>query len=195
MLANGAGRIAGGRYNLNAGTDVTMSHAAPIAGGFTIDVANLFVVAGDDFSADAGVVTRTSAQTDIRAADAATVAGRLLGTNILLRAASLDLAATGAIGGAGTANADVQVTGNANLAGQVQGQAIVLRSAGLDVAPTGAIGSAATLTTDVRATGNASVAGQIQGHIVSVRPGWMSRARSAARAPSPTTSRRPATPM
>ena len=42
------GRIAGGRYKLDAGTDVTMSHAAPIGGGFTIDAADLFVFAGGD---------------------------------------------------------------------------------------------------------------------------------------------------
>ena len=54
----GGGTILGGRYNLNAGGDVAMTHAGPVPGGFTFDVTDLFVNAGDDFSAAAGVVDR-----------------------------------------------------------------------------------------------------------------------------------------
>lgn len=163
VLASGAGRITGGRYNFGAGTDVTMSHAAPIAGGLTIDVADLFVVAGDDVIVNAGVVTRTSGQTDVRTADLASVAGSLTGNAILVRSGVLDVAATGAIGTAATATTDVQATGDANVAGQIQGQAIVLRSAALNVAATGAVGGPGTNTNDIAATGTATVAGQVGG--------------------------------
>ncbi|HST35796.1 MAG TPA: hypothetical protein VLK25_04110 [Allosphingosinicella sp.] len=169
VTASGAGKISGGRYNLNAGTDVTMSHAAPAANGITIDAANLFVVAGDDFSAGAGVVTRTTAQTDIRAADQASVAGRIEGNAILVRSAGLDVAATGAIGTAATVTTDVQATGNAVVNGQIQGQAIILRSAGLNVGTNGVIGGAGTNATDILATGAASVGGQIRGNAIVMR--------------------------
>lgn len=105
----GAGRVTGGRLNLVAGDDVTMTHASPVPGGFTVDMTDFFVTAGDDFSAGAGVVTRTSNQTDIRAVDQASVAGRLLGNSILLGSADIDIAASGAIGDAATASVTLLV--------------------------------------------------------------------------------------
>ena len=98
----GTGRIAGGRLNLAADEDVTLSHANPAANAISIDVANLFVTAGDDFTAGIGVVTRASAQTDIRAVDLATVAGRIVGRDIFLGSADIAIADTGAIGDAAT---------------------------------------------------------------------------------------------
>lgn len=180
VLASGAGRMLGGRYNLNAGTDATMSHAAPAANGFTFDVTDLFVVAGDDLGIGAGVVTRTSAQTDMRAADAASVAGRIEGNAILLRAASLDLAGTGAIGTAATVATDAQMTGNANVAGQIQGQAILLRSAALNVGATGVIGGTGTNTNDILATGAAAVAGQVGGRSISLNAASLDQAATGA---------------
>jgi hypothetical protein len=102
VIGSGAGRIAGGRLNLIAGDDVTMTHASPVPGGFTVDMSDFFVTAGDDFSAGAGVVTRASNQTDIRAVDQASVAGRLLGRDVLLGSADIDIAASGGIGDAAT---------------------------------------------------------------------------------------------
>jgi hypothetical protein len=127
VIGAGAGRILGGRYNLAAGEDVTMTHTGPVAGGFTIDVTDLFVIAGDDFSAAAGVVTRTAGQTDIRAADGATIAGRILGPTILIRSSDIDL--TGAVGDAGTQLATLQVnptTQAATLGGGAQGPGYTL---------------------------------------------------------------------
>jgi hypothetical protein len=102
IVAGGNGRITGGRLGLTAGDDVTISHAAPAAGALTVDVANFFVTAGDDFSVGAGAVTRASTQTDIRARDSAVIAGRMIGQQILIASSDIDLPATGAIGDAAT---------------------------------------------------------------------------------------------
>lgn len=182
ILANAsqAGTILGGRYELAAGRDVIFAHANPTPAGFTIDSTELFVVAGRNVTAAAGVVTRTAGQTDIRATGDASIAGRITGANILLRSVGLDVAATGAIGAAGTNNVDVRATGNATIAGQMFGANITLRSAGLDVAVTGAVGTAATVGTDVRATGNASLAGQILGQAIVLRSAGLTIAGTGA---------------
>jgi hypothetical protein len=175
-----AGRIAGGRYTLTAGRDVTFAHTTPSPAGFTIDNNELFVVAGRNFTASAGVVTRTAAQTDIRATGNASIAGRITGASILLRSAGLDVAATGAVGTAATGTTDIAATGNATIAGQILGTNIILRSAGLDVAATGSIGAATTASSDVRATGNANVAGQILGQAIVLRSAALNIAGTGA---------------
>jgi hypothetical protein len=173
ILVNGggAGRIAGGRYELTAGRDVIVSHMTPAPGAFTFDVANLFVQAGRDVTVNAGAVSRTSATTDIRAIRLVTVAGRVLGRDILVRAADMNVAAGGAIGDATTQTVDAQVTGNAAVAGQVLGQDILVAAATIGVGATGQVGSAASNRTELRSTGLTSVDGDVLGSSVFLTAG------------------------
>jgi len=132
VIGAGAGTILGGRYTLGAGGNVAMTHASAAAAGFTIDVADLFVTAGGDFSAGAGVVTRTANQTDIRAAGGATIGGRLLGRQILIASSDIDLQVGGGIGDAGTQLATLlpNTTGLvATLGGATQGPGYTLTNA------------------------------------------------------------------
>lgn len=131
VIASGAGRITGGTFALTAGQAMVLTHAAPAAGGFTIDVTNLFAGAFT-FNAGAGVVTRTSNQTDIRATGLATVAGRILGREILIGSSDIDIAATGGIGDAGTQLATLlpNATGQlVTLGGTAQGPGYTLTGA------------------------------------------------------------------
>jgi hypothetical protein len=131
VIASGTGRITGGRLNLAAGDDVVMSHAAPAPGGFTVDVTDFFVTARN-FNAGAGVVTRTSNQTDIRATGLATIAGRVLGREILLASSDIDLPTTGGIGDGGTQLATLlpNATGQlVTLGGTAQGAGYTLTGA------------------------------------------------------------------
>ena len=75
------------------------------------------------------------------------------GRAILLRAAALDLAQTGAIGTTTSETVDAQVTGNAAVAGQILGVDILLSAATVNLPGTGVIGDAATNRADLRATG------------------------------------------
>ena len=100
--ATQAGRIAGGRYELVAGRDISINHATPTVGAFTFNVGNLFVRAANNVTLNAGVVTRAADITDIRALRLATISGRVLGREIRIGSIDLDLQATGAIGDAAT---------------------------------------------------------------------------------------------
>lgn len=108
------GRIIGGRYELVSGRDIAVSHAAPAAGAFTFDVANLFLQAARDVTVNAGAVTRTSAITDVRALRLATIAGRMTGQEIRIGSIDLDLQATGQIGDAATQLVILDVDGGDN---------------------------------------------------------------------------------
>lgn len=130
VIGDGAGRFQGATLTLNAGDDVTVTHASPAPGAVTIDVTDLFVNAADDFSVAAGAVTRSANLTDVRAADLATVAGRVLGRGIRIASADIDL--TGALGDAGTQVATLQVnptTQPATLGGAAQGPGYTLTNA------------------------------------------------------------------
>ena len=164
--AAGAGRLAGGRYNLVAGRDIVMSHAAPAVGAFTFDVANLLAQAGRDLTINAGVLSRASNITDLRAQRLATVAGRVTGREIRVTAADLNVAAGGAVGDAATEIVNAQVANNAAIAGQVLGQDILINAATIDVAASGQAGSAAGNRTELRATGATSVDGTVLGRNV-----------------------------
>jgi hypothetical protein len=111
VTATGAGRVAGGRINLVSGQDVVVAHVAPAANGIAVDVTDLFIRAGDDVTVNAGAVTRASNVTDIRAADLATIAGRVIGRQINIGSSDLDLPATGAIGDAATELVALEVAG------------------------------------------------------------------------------------
>jgi hypothetical protein len=172
VIASGAGRITGGQLSLAAGDNLTMTHTAPVPGGLTVDVTDFSASARLAFSAGAGVVTRASNQTSIAAIGNATVLGQILGGNILLTAAGLDVGTAGAIGGAGTNLTDVRIVGNATVAGQILGRTILMTAGTVDVAATGAIGAASsTDLADIRATGNAAVAGRILGRDILLAAG------------------------
>lgn len=112
--ATAGGRVTGGRYELVAGRDVVMGHASPTAGTFTFDVANLFIQAARDVTVGAGVVTRATDITDLRAMRLATIAGRVIGREIRVGSIDLDLPASGAIGDAGTELVILDVDGGDN---------------------------------------------------------------------------------
>jgi filamentous hemagglutinin family protein len=176
-----AGRIAGGRYELTAGRDVTFSHLNPQPAGFTIDSNELFVLAGRDFGALAGVATRTAGLTDIRATGNVSIAGRISGATILLRSVGLDVAATGAVGTSGTATTDIVASGAATVAGQIGGVTVLFNSGSLDVAASGTIGTpGATLVANVQAAGNAVIAGQIRGETITLRSAALTVAAAGA---------------
>ncbi|HVQ07431.1 MAG TPA: hypothetical protein VMS43_03255 [Allosphingosinicella sp.] len=111
LTATGAGRVAGGRINLVSGRDVVVAHNAPVANALTVDVTDLFIRAADDVTVNAGVATRASNATDIRAVDLATIAGRVVGRQVNIGSADLDLPATGVIGDAATELVVLQVAG------------------------------------------------------------------------------------
>ncbi|HYI49049.1 MAG TPA: hypothetical protein VEX35_11360 [Allosphingosinicella sp.] len=117
VIGGGAGRITGGQWSFTAGQDLVMSHANPAANGLTIDVTDLNARAGDDVIVNAGVVTRASNATDIRAADLATVAGRILGRQVSIGSADIDVQATGGIGDIDTALVVLAVAGGTTPAG------------------------------------------------------------------------------
>ena len=73
VIADGAGTITGGTFGLAAGRDVTLTHSNPA--GLTVDVTDFFATAATDFSAAAGVVTRSADETGIVAGGNAAVAG------------------------------------------------------------------------------------------------------------------------
>jgi filamentous hemagglutinin family protein len=130
VIADGAGRFQGGSLTLNSGDDVTITHASPAPGGVTIDVTDFFVNAADDVSVAAGAVTRSANRTDIRAGDLASVGGRVLGRDLRIASADIDL--TGALGDAGTQVATLQVnptTQPATLGGAAQGPGYTLTNA------------------------------------------------------------------
>jgi hypothetical protein len=161
--AAGAGRIAGGGYVLTADRDVIMSHAAPAAGAFTVDVATFSVQAARDLTANAGAVTRTSGLTDLGAGRLATVSGRVIGRDIRITTADLDVTAGGAIGDAATQTVEAQVSGNAAVDGQILGQDILVDAATIGVGATGQVGGAASNRTELRATGATTVDGAVLG--------------------------------
>lgn len=163
IVGQDAGRIAGGRYNLAAGEDVTITHGNPVVGGLTIDVADLFITAGDDFSAGAGVATRSANQTDVRAADQMGIGGRILGRQILLRGAGVDVQSGGAVGDGTTESVDIGATGNATVAGQVLGGDILIASSTLDVGAVATVGGAGTARTELRTAGGSAIAGRVLG--------------------------------
>jgi filamentous hemagglutinin family protein len=166
--AAGAGRIAGGGYVLAADRDVIMSHAAPAAGAFTVDVATFAVQAARDLTVNAGVVTRTSGLTDLGAGRLATVAGRVIGRDIRITTADLDVTAGGAIGDAAAQTVEAQVSGNATVDGQILGQDILVNAATIGVGATGQVGGAASNRTELRATGATTVDGIVLGSNVVV---------------------------
>jgi filamentous hemagglutinin family protein len=164
--AAGAGRIAGGAYVLNADRDVILTHATPAAGAFTVDVASFAVQAARDLTVSAGVMTRTAGLTDLGAGRLTRITGRVLGHDIRVTTADLDVTAGGAVGDAATATVDAQVSGNAAVDGQILGQDILVNAATIGVGATGQVGSAVTNQTEVRATGAMTVAGTILGRDV-----------------------------
>ena len=112
--ASNAGRVAGGRYELVAGRDLTVSHSTPAVNALSVDVANLFVQAARNVTVNAGAATRASAITDIRALGLATIAGRVTGQEIRIGSRDLDLPATGQIGDAATNLVILDVDGGDN---------------------------------------------------------------------------------
>jgi filamentous hemagglutinin family protein len=111
LTATGAGRVAGGQISLVSGQDVVVAHNGSAANGLTVDVTDLFIRARDDVTVNAGAVTRASNFTDIRAVDLATIAGRVIGRQINIGSADIDVQATGAIGDAATALVVLEVAG------------------------------------------------------------------------------------
>ncbi len=112
--ASQAGRVTGNRYELVAGRDIIMNHTSPTGGALTVDVVNLFVQARRDVTLNAGVVTRASDITDVRALRLATIAGRMTGREIRVGSIDLDLPATGQIGDAATELVILDVDGGDN---------------------------------------------------------------------------------
>ncbi|MEA3015158.1 MAG: hypothetical protein QOD42_3703 [Sphingomonadales bacterium] len=117
LTATGKGRVAGGRLSLVSGRDVVVAHSGGPANALTVDVTDLSIRAGDDVTVNAGAITRASNATDIRAADLATIAGRLLGRQIAIGSADLDIQATGAVGDAATELVALEVAGGTTPAG------------------------------------------------------------------------------
>jgi hypothetical protein len=117
LTATGKGRVAGGRINLFSGRDLVVTHVGAPAGALTVDVANLFIWTLDDVIVNAGAITRASNVTDIRAADLATIAGRLIGRQINIGSADVDVQATGAVGDAATELVTLDVFGGTPIPG------------------------------------------------------------------------------
>ena len=114
LNAGQAGRIGGGRYELVAGRDVIVSHAAPVANGFSADVANLFIRAARDVTVGAGAATRATDVSDIRAMRLATIGGRVVGREIRIGSIDIDLQTNGAVGDAATELVILDVDGGDN---------------------------------------------------------------------------------
>lgn len=114
LTATEAGRFAGARLELVAGGDVTMSHGAPANGGFTIDVTDLFVQAAGDLTINQNAATRSANLTDLRALGLATIGGRVLGRQINIGSADIDVLVSGQIGDAATDLVVLDVDGGAN---------------------------------------------------------------------------------
>ncbi|HTU12693.1 MAG TPA: hypothetical protein VMG08_17520 [Allosphingosinicella sp.] len=112
--AGQAGRLAGNRYELIAGGDVVLSHAAPLANGFTVDVTGLYIQAAGDVTVTAGVVSRATDITDIRALGLATIAGRVVGREIRVGSIDIDVQADGQLGDAATETIVLDVDGGDN---------------------------------------------------------------------------------
>ncbi|HEV7660418.1 MAG TPA: hypothetical protein VGO55_11285 [Allosphingosinicella sp.] len=139
LTATGSGRVAGGRINLVSGRDVVVAHVGAPANALTVDVASLFIRAADDITVNAGAITKASDVTDIRAADLATIAGRVIGRQINIGSADLDVQATGAIGDAATELVALEVAGGTTppgipaqattLGGTIQGPGYTLTAA------------------------------------------------------------------
>ncbi|HYD12480.1 MAG TPA: hypothetical protein VEC11_06505 [Allosphingosinicella sp.] len=175
-----AGRVAGGRYELNAGRDVVVTHDTPGPGAASVDLANLFIQAGRDVTVDTGAVTRTTATTDIRAVRTVAVNGRVLGRDILIRGADLNLAGGGAIGVDASESVDIQVTGNAAISGLVLGQDIFVSASTINVATTGQAGSEVSDKTELRSTGATTVDGLVVASDVLVTAGSLNVAATGA---------------
>ncbi len=172
VIADGAGRIAGGTFSLDAGDDVTVSHSNRGA-NFTIDVAALDIE-GDNVTVGEGSASRAAGLLDIAALGNVTVGGLLDGQDIVITGAAIDVAASGGIGSAAaTDSVDIQVTGNAAVAGQVLGRDILLDAAAIGVAAGGAVGGAATDRAELNAAGNATVDGAVLGGDVVIRAGGL----------------------
>ena len=164
VIGDGAGTIDGGRLDLNAGGDVTVTHSSRGA-NFTIDMTDLNI-AGRAVTVAAGSATRASNRTNVAASGAMSVAGRMDGREIVATAASLDLSGTGSVGTAATDLADLRVTGNASVAGTILGRNILVASNSLGVTGSGIVGGAATDQNELRTTGNSTIAGRVLGRSI-----------------------------
>jgi filamentous hemagglutinin family protein len=161
LNAAGSGRLIGGAIGLTAGDDVLFTHASPTAA--TIDAASLTVLAGDDFNAAAGVVTRTSARTEIRATDQASIAGQIGGRDILVTGSGIDIAAGGSVGDATSLTTTLQAVRTAQVFGNVRGGAVLVTATDILLAAGGGIGDGATTQTRLQASNLASLSGQVLG--------------------------------
>ena len=105
----------------------------------------------------------------MRATGNASVAGTILGRNILLASNALTVTGTGIIGGAATDQTELRTTGNSAISGRVLGRSILVTAAAVNVAAGGAVGDATTQQADIRATGNATIAGTVLGRAINIQ--------------------------
>ena len=178
VIGDGAGTIDGGRLDLNAGGDVTITHSSRGA-NFTIDTADLNI-AGRAVTVAAGSATRTGNRTNVAASGAMSVGGRMDGREIVATAASLDVAAGGSVGTAATDLADLRATGVGSVAGTILGRSILVASNSLNVAGTGIIGGGATDQTELRTTGASAVSGRVLGRSILITAAGFDATATAA---------------
>jgi filamentous hemagglutinin family protein len=166
VIGDGAGTITGGRFDLDAGGDVIVTHNARGANS-TIDVTDLDID-GANVTVAAGAATRASNRTNVAARAVMTVGGQMDGREIVITSSAAGVLAGGRVGGAATELADIRATNAASVAGTVLGRAINLQGATITVAGTGIIGGAATDQTRLTALGNAAIAGRVLGRDIQI---------------------------
>ncbi|HEY0325052.1 MAG TPA: hypothetical protein VGC46_03610 [Allosphingosinicella sp.] len=132
ISADGTGGIAGGSLGFLSNANISVDHTARPAGQGTIDVTDLFMDAGGNFTSSAGTLIRGTNTVSIDTPLLATIGDQLLGQLIAIRSGDIEIPDPGRIGDASTQQVRLdsgQSDGAARFGGDNVGTGYVLSAA------------------------------------------------------------------